>query len=337
MNLTILKELLATITFQFTKNLVRPQTKNNVKSILFLNQPWGNSLNFVDLDLPPNFELTTNKSRYREAAAVVFHIPTLNWLYHVKKQPGQIWIAWSMECVENYPQLRNPEFMQHFDLTMTYQLNSDVPASYFKYHKNSDLRLLLKTEPQKKVSGNIASLFISSCFDKSDRLTYARELMRYMDVHSFGKQLNNHTLKNDNGRQTKWDLIAGYKFTFSFENAIATDYVTEKFYDPLIVGSVPVYMGAPNVELYSPGDKCFINVTDFGSPKEIADYLLKLHEDEALYQEYLAWKKKPLRSSFLQLLEEQREPAFVRLCQKVQALKTSDNQKSELLERKTNG
>ncbi len=76
MNLANLKELLATITFQFTKNLVHPQTKKDVKLILFLNQPWGNSLNFEGLELPPNFELTTNKSRYREAAAVVFHIPT---------------------------------------------------------------------------------------------------------------------------------------------------------------------------------------------------------------------------------------------------------------------
>lgn len=33
----------------------------------------------------------------------------------------------------------------------------------------------------------------------------------------------------------------------AFENVIAMDYVTEKFYDPLIAGSVLVYLGAPNI------------------------------------------------------------------------------------------
>ena len=44
-------------------------------------------------------------------------------------------------------------------------------------------------------------------------------------------------------------LIASYKFTLSFENAVGDDYITEKLWRPLVVGSVPVYMGSPSVKV----------------------------------------------------------------------------------------
>lgn len=44
-------------------------------------------------------------------------------------------------------------------------------------------------------------------------------------------------------------LIAKYKFTLSFENAVGDDYLTEKLWRPLIVGSVPVYLGSPSVKV----------------------------------------------------------------------------------------
>lgn len=317
MNRATVKELLTTVIFQLTKNLVQPQAKTNSILILFINTPWGQHLNFEGLDLPPNVELTTNKWRFREATAVVFHIPTFNWLYRVKKQAGQLWVAWSMECDKNYPQLNDPEFMQHFDLTMTYQLNSDVQTSYFSHYGADNLDQILKTPPEKKNEGNLASLFISSRFDQSGRLEYAAELMKHVQVHSYGKQLTNRGLKNDCGRKTKWDLMANYKFNIAFENSIAPDYVTEKFYDSLIVGSVPVYMGAPNIDALSPADHCFINVADYSGPKELAEYLLVLDQDEARYQEYMAWKKKPLRAEFLKLVDEQRDHPFVRLYRKI--------------------
>src|SRR5262249_928937 len=96
------------------------------------------------------------------------------------------------------------------------------------------------------------------------------------------------------------------------------DYVTEKFFDPLQVGSVPVYLGAPNVEEFAPGDQCMIRTTDFESPRHLAEYLRQLNEDDAAYEKYLEWKRQPFRDSFQRLLDEQREPAFVRLCRKLQ-------------------
>ena len=38
----------------------------------------------------------------------------------------------------------------------------------------------------------------------------------------------------------------------AFENSETDDYITEKFFGTLVSGSVPVYIGAPNVKFFAP-------------------------------------------------------------------------------------
>jgi hypothetical protein len=288
--------------------------------ILVFNTMWGHAPDLLRQRLPDGYELTTDKRRYHAAAVVVFHIPTLGWLPRPPKLPGQLWVAWSMECEVNYPHLRDPAFIGAFDLTMTYRRDSDVPALYTSYFRTAaDFVRALQAPPKPKLWDRLAVLLISSRIDRSGRLPYATELMRYLDVHSYGRTLRNRTLPHDVGRASKLELIAGYRFTLAFENAIAQDYVTEKFYDPLIAGSVPVYLGAPNVDDFAPGDHCYINTADFAGPRALADHLLRLAVDKAAYEKYLAWKARPLRSAFLTMLAGQEVPPLVRLCQLLQA------------------
>jgi hypothetical protein len=225
-----------------------------------------------------------------------------------------------MECEINYPQLRDPRYMRRFDLTMTYRLDADVVVAYTSYYGDvANLARALRTQPALKAADKLTSLFISSGVNRSGRIEYAEELMRYLDVHSYGKVLRNRQIRPpDRGRPTKLDIIAGFKFDLSFENASGEDYVTEKFFDPLVAGSVPVYLGAPNVGEFAPGDRCFINTADFRSPRELAEYLMYLDHDDDAYAAYFAWKEQPFRPSFQALLTGQEVPPFVRLCHVVQ-------------------
>jgi hypothetical protein len=231
-------------------------------------------------------------------------------------------VAWSLESEAHYPQLCDPHFMSQFDLTMTYHQHADVVASYFIYFGSTDnLKQALLEPPKPKTKENLVNLFVSSPYDKSGRREYATELMQFLNIHSYGKFLNNRHIQGDLWRPTKLNLIADYKFTLAFENASTPDYVSEKFFDPLVAGSVPVYLGAPNVDDFAPGDHCFINTADFDSPQALAEYLLALNEDDAAYEAYFAWKQKPLRPRFLKMLKEQQEEPFVRLCHKIKAVK----------------
>jgi hypothetical protein len=277
--------------------------------ILYYNPDW--------ITLPPAgpldggaCELTFDRTRFDEADAVVFHIPSLVPEGQLHKRAGQRWVAASMESEVNYPQLRNPEFMRWFDHTMTYRLDSDFPTTYL------DVPLLdeLRTPVQPKTEPAPAVYIASSAVNRSGRTEYVRELMQQITVDSYGRSLRNRTLAEDHGRETKLATIARYKFTLAFENSIARDYVTEKFFEPLIAGSVPVYLGAPNVADFAPGERCFINTGDFAGPRELAAELLRLANDEDAYQALLAWKTQPFSERFLQLVDHHRIHPLCRLC-----------------------
>jgi hypothetical protein len=93
------------------------------------------------------------------------------------------------------------------------------------------------------------------------------------------------------------------------ENAIEADYVTEKFFDPLLVGTVPVYRGAPNVTDFAPGQHCFVNANDFDSSGELAKYLKFLDADTDAYRKYLVWREVALSWEFEKnILDRQVDP-----------------------------
>jgi hypothetical protein len=88
--------------------------------ILFYNTMWGAPLE-VPENLPADCGVSTDRGRYADADAVVFHIPewgTWRRILLPRKRSGQVWVAWSMECEQNYPLLLDPVFMRRFDLTM---------------------------------------------------------------------------------------------------------------------------------------------------------------------------------------------------------------------------
>jgi Glycosyltransferase family 10 (fucosyltransferase) C-term/Fucosyltransferase, N-terminal len=300
--------------------------------VLFYDTMWGFPL---DMSLATEgVGFIGDRQRFEEADAVVFHLP--EWTadrmgpptpsglsFSFNKRPGQVWVAWSMECDEHYSYVLNPHFMSHFDLTMTYHPDADIPATYVRSVRGLGSRMIevfRQPAPEKQAQALVAS-FISSDFDLSGRQAYLRELANGIAVDSYGKFMRNRTLVPDHGPSSKSQTISRYKFTIAFENARGKDYVTEKFYDPFWAGSVPIYLGAPNVEDFAPGDHCFINTDEFSDPRDLADYLLALSKDDDAYDAYFDWKKKPFRQSFEALVAKEELHPLTRLCEALKARK----------------
>ncbi len=278
---------------------------------------------------PPDVEITTDRARLTEADAVIFHIPDWrqdqmiarsewDWRFPFEKRPGQRWIGWSMECDEHYPWSRNIRFMRHFDLTMTYRLTSDAPVTYVIPNVMVEA---FRRPPVPKHEPVLAASFVSSRYDHSGRQAYLQELARHMAIDSYGSFMRNRTLSDDRGIPSKLAAIAHYRFTIAFENACSRDYVTEKFFEPLQAGSVPVYLGAPNIEDFAPGENCFINAANFPDPGKLAAYLKELASDEEAYSAYFAWRQEPFRQSFKKLLDLEFEPWLHRMCRALRTLR----------------
>jgi hypothetical protein len=267
--------------------------------------------------VPADCEIFEDRSRIAEAHAVTFHIPSLPSFSRIPKYRGQKWVGCSMESDVIYPMLRYPPYMARFDLTMTYRLDSDVPMVYFD---DPELCQALARPPHIKSPSAACAYFASNDQDYGGRREYVQELMRYLAIDSYGRSLRNRELPEDRGRETKLATLGRYPFYLAFENSLTHDYVTEKFFDPLIVGCVPVYRGAPNIADFAPGERCFINAADFPGPRELAEHLLWLIRHPAEYEKYLDWKRHPLRRAFLEKIALTSPGPLTRLCTKLRSM-----------------
>lgn len=91
----------------------------------------------------------------------------------------------------------------------------------------------------------------------------------------------------------KREAIAKYMFNMAFENSIEDGYVTEKAFDALIAGTVPVYLGdAAHLRSLLPHPNAAIFIADFGDNfTAIAERLNYLMHNETAYEELRSWRR----------------------------------------------
>jgi len=286
--------------------------------ILFYTTFFGSAPDVSDLNLEDAAAFFWDRSLFAVADAVVFHVPdlfnhaNLKHIAALQKPTGQAWVAWSMESAVNFPILNVSAFMGRFDLVMSYKRTADIWTSYYPPWANW-LEALSGPLPMKTETSPIV-MFQSAMANRSGRYEYASGLMSKIPVDSYGQVLTNRPLgKPDKGRATKLATIARYKFCLCLENALEIDYVTEKFFDPLLVGTVPVYRGAPNIDRFAPGAHSFIDANEFSGPTELAGYLNELDHNNEAYGRFFEWRKRPFFPSFEADLEARCVSPFKKL------------------------
>lgn len=67
---------------------------------------------------------------------------------------------------------------------------------------------------------------------------------------------------------SKFEVLQHYKFCLCFENMEMDGYMTEKIFDCLYAGTIPLYLGAPDIADYIPGE-AFIDVRKYSSWTEM--------------------------------------------------------------------
>jgi len=85
------------------------------------------------------------------------------------------------------------------------------------------------------------------------REEFCRLLSKYKKVDCPGKALNNMPSFDDpdddylKREEKKITFLKSYKFTIAFENSTSPGYTTEKLWQPMKAGSIPIYWGNPEV------------------------------------------------------------------------------------------
>ena len=158
-----------------------------------------------------------------------------------------------------------------------------------------------------RVSASFMSSY--SCDCSNGREAYTRALMAAgLQVDNYGRCLRNvnHEPWANRSRRNKTKffgnklgIISRYHFTLAFENSNCPYWITEKLFQPLAAGSVPVYMGTSAFREFVPNVTGVIFVEDYASPADLSQHLLQVSSNRTLYLQYHAWRAWPLSAGYL--------------------------------------
>lgn len=136
--------------------------------------------------------------------------------------------------------------------------------------------------PQALYNREFCSFVVSNSVNADPiREEFFHKLSEYKRVNSGGKLYNNVGGPVDD----KLKFLQNHKFNIAFENSKVDGYTTEKLFDALAAGTLPIYWGNNLVEYDVPSD-CYINVSNFKTISEAIEYIEKVDIDEDLYYSY---------------------------------------------------
>lgn len=218
------------------------------------------------------------------------------------RRPWDEWALFHEESPKNNWMLTFEDALVLFNHTATFRRESDYPLSthYIKdladWTETPAIPIEEKNRLQKE-EGLAPIIYVQSdCHTPSDRERYVKELMKYIEIDSYGRCLNNRKMPEEIDGFLKFQspdyykFLARYKFNIAFENAVCNDYMTEKLFRPFEVGAVPIVMGSPLAKDWMPNERSGIFVNDFKHPKELAEFIKYLNSNDDEYEKYMAYK-----------------------------------------------
>ena len=254
-----------------------------------------------------DWNITTLK--YASDAFISDPYPILNKTFpHPKYCPHQRTLLFTAENLDKN------EFEPKFDINIYSRSDGDAHVGYFGYQ-------LLEKPIKKKKDDVLISAYISNCFYRvsSDRLRIIKELRKYIKIDVFGKCFNKKEPEEFNHlgfANRKIENIGRYKFHLAFENSKDEGYISEKIWQSFYAGTVPIYLGAPNIRKFLPRQNAALIVDEFPSIEALANEIKRIGSNEIEYQRMFEWRKK-VDDSFLNVMDYECLRNSCKICHKV--------------------
>lgn len=242
----------------------------------------------------------------RTITVSMYHIHTWKALasapYSPNKEvfPTMLTMVESEESHHRFQRLFTTSF-PHFDGNSTTSPFASVQRTYFRGWNLSDFHPMRPF--QQLING--AAFVASTCHSgdgNNKRMHHVKQLQRYFRVDGLGKCLHTKHIAEGISLQfgrteaekliLKRRAISNYKFYLAFENTDERGYVTEKVFDALLAGVIPVYLGSQiDCQELMPAANAVIYVADFNYDMErLGAYLTYLSQNETAYEERRSWR-----------------------------------------------
>lgn len=245
-----------------------------------------------------------NRSLSNSASIVGFHVRDTStndlpqkleqqdWLLLTQESPKYDYMATPDKFIADYDKLRL------FDLSMTYRLDSTFP---YPYMSQTQMKNILTYDTpgfhdRRSISrGEAPILWLAhNCNAFNKREKYLEELSKYVPIDFRGPCMLN-TDPFPNGGDTV-GLMKQYKFYLALENSNCFQYVSEKVYNALAAGAVPIVLGPPGsngsgYKQFVPTWNSVIYLSEYPDPKDLAKLLRQLESNETLWEERREYRR----------------------------------------------
>ncbi|KAL7542201.1 hypothetical protein ACHAWF_007114 [Thalassiosira exigua] len=215
---------------------------------------------------------------------------------------GDSWpFTFGVESAVYYSSLKvEPHAYRDDRFYATTDFRSDVVLTYADddVFQNTFLKPIEPVNFDEGIKG--ASFMARNCKSRSGREAIVKKLQAspHIRVDSLSSCLHNAKPPPGANLKDKIDVMKRYLFHLAFENSIYVDYITEKLWLTFQSGTIPVYLGSPNVKEHVPPNS-IVHVADFPNTEDLAEHLANVARNRTLYESYHEWRRKPLPEHLL--------------------------------------
>jgi len=173
--------------------------------------------------------ITSNDSEsHLVDALLISEMSYFNYLHYLPKPLHQLWIAQHWESAM-HDRIDTSLVHQYINWTVSYRRDSTLAISYGKYAQTLSANSSQQIVDYSAGKTKQVAWLVSNCHAKNNRLEYAHELAKYIDVDIYGACGTKKC--NRTGPESCHNLLVKqYRFFLAFENSNCKDYITEKLY-----------------------------------------------------------------------------------------------------------
>ena len=245
-------------------------------------------------------EWSTNKEDYTRSDAVLFHLYNNHKnkdfrLAHLPKRfsSQQKWIFMAREPQAFYYPEQLKLLNDSFNLTMTFQSDSDVVIPYGTFWRHPTASQAYKASMKLDyLSGKtkLVAWLVSNCKTSSRREEFVKQLQQHIPIDVYGK-CGNLTTDTNSANGFRDEIAKKYMFYIAFENSDCDDYISEKFWNSLHIGIIPIVRGQRGKYKKFAPPNSYIHADAFVAPELLANHLKEISKNSTLFHKYHEWRR----------------------------------------------
>lgn len=221
---------------------------------------------------------------------VMRHENNINKIFNVISKNKNIKILYiSTEEISAAP-TQNKDLLDFglFDRILTWRDNDVDSKLFYKYYYMTPLRTYVESLDDRRELACLINSYKINYYNSKENIYHERLKVISFFEDKFCFKLYGHNwhkyskkIKNYRGSVlNKIEIYLKHDFSFIFENSNAElGGITEKIWDSLAAGCIPIYYGAPNVRKYIP-HACYIDYRDFKNLDTLYNYISEMTFEE---------------------------------------------------------